>query len=374
MTTDRSITPEHGSSAQKSIWHCIRMLAPFKKVEITENLPYPEADVISGEEQFYRFIKKIYLEMYEDPEEFLVPVKPYDEYLKTAVLKQGAEKAHYNDSRESSLRNTFQQAILFYAKFFYELGLKSEGLRQNDNALVISAQRLNEVYSSLEWTHLRKGNQARYEVLRKFGLEMEQDNEIAYIRNRHYPDMFLGLWVLTSAQESPYKYMNYLRLDYMGYYRKSPGIQDIIETLDDEHGRIILKVQDVLKNLDVRVKVKPLRSITSDFKWKVEYTLRGKSILGFYAAPGELTMCIYFNQPQNIEVFSKQLMGTDPDLFRWLSGKIPERLCKCRNNRRIMIGDQKRRICGLSNRAEINNPSERDAENCIRVIKMFRKL
>lgn len=373
MKYDRNNT-EHGSFAQKSIWHCIRMLAPLHKVVIRDNTSFPEVDLLLGQEQFYSFIKGIYEKMYEDPTRFLVPTAAYDEYIKTAKTTKGAEKAHYTDTKECGLRNTFQQAILFYAKFFYELGLKAEGLRNSDYALIITRSELEEVHKLLEGTHLRQGNQGRYTVLKEQGIETEQTDEICYIYNKEQPKMFLGLWVFCSAPQNAYKYMNYLRLDYQGCQRKAPDIQDIVDTLDEDHGRVILKVQGILINLDVKIKVKPPRSIASGFKWKVEYSHKGKSVFGFYAAPGELMLCIYFNSAQNITEVAKQLQECDGALFQWFAEKIPERLCKCPNNRRVAIGNEKRRICGLSNRAEVKNPEEIDVDNCIRVLKLFRKL
>ena len=41
----------HGSSAQKSIWHCLSMLAPFGAADADGN-DFKEADVIDGEKNF----------------------------------------------------------------------------------------------------------------------------------------------------------------------------------------------------------------------------------------------------------------------------------------------------------------------------------
>ncbi|MDP4089416.1 MAG: hypothetical protein Q8930_09140 [Bacillota bacterium] len=364
----------HCSSAHKSIRHCIGMLAPFKSVKISQEIPFSQDDIFFGEEQFYEFIKNLYLKMYEDPEKFQVPTAPYDEYMKTARLKKGIEKAHYTDGRECNLRNTFQQAIQFYARFFYELGLKAEEIRESDYALVISKLKLDEVYASLEVTHLRKENPYRYEVLKDFGIEIRQADDFCFITSRYYPRMFIGLWVLCAVPESKYKYMNYLRLDYRGYYRSCPEIEDIIKTLDKNHGEIISEIQEILLDLKLKVKVKPLRNITSGSRWKVEYSGKGKSVFGFYADQGNLMLCIYFNSAQNISELCRVLEESEPVLFHWLSSKFPERLCACPNNRRITLGEEKRRICGLSNRAEITNPDEADVKNSIKVMKLFRNL
>ena len=90
------------------------MLAPFA----------PSAEHKEGQEQFYQLMVSIYHGMYESPETYLVFPAPYEAYLqKRQNTKKGKEKEHATDARESTLRNTFQQAIQFYASYFYHLGL-----------------------------------------------------------------------------------------------------------------------------------------------------------------------------------------------------------------------------------------------------------
>lgn len=83
-------------------------------------------------------------------------------------------------------------------------------------------------------------------------------------------------------------------------------------------------------------------------------------------------ICIYFYSHLNIAYMSKRLQEENYDLYQWYKSKFPERLCKCRYNRRVQFGEEYRRICGFSNRAEIKNPTDQDLNNSIEVIKLFR--
>lgn len=127
-----------------------------------------------------------------------------------------------------------------------------------------------------------------------------------------------------------------------------------------------------MSGMKVKTKIKPLRGIVSDFKWKVEYSCKGKNIWGFYADHEYFMLCIYFNHFQNITEFAKILYDEDRNLFQWFRNQFPERLCKCPNNRRVYFGDEPRRICGLSNRAEIVNPNDDDVEKALYLFKRMR--
>jgi hypothetical protein len=151
-----------------------------------------------------------------------------------------------------------------------------------------------------------------------------------------------------------------------------PDIDDVMLTMTDEHAKYVKLIEKSFECQKVKYKVKPLRNITSSYEWKIEYTLKGKSFFGFYAEPDYLTLCIYFNNAKNITEFSSKLESIDINIFNWFCSKFPERLCKCPNNRIVAFGDEKRRICGLSNRAEIINPNDKDVENSIFIMRMFR--
>ena len=89
----------HPSSPHLSIWHSRHMLAGFHEVdEQVEGLCSEE--IRKGEKDFHDFVCRMYDEMYKEPETFLIPVGPYDEYLKKAPPRQGAEKEHYTDTKE----------------------------------------------------------------------------------------------------------------------------------------------------------------------------------------------------------------------------------------------------------------------------------
>lgn len=85
-------------------------------------------------------------------------------------------------------------------------------------------------------------------------------------------------------------------------------------------------------------------------------------------------LCIYFNHFQNINGFAKVLYEEDYDLLQWFEKQFPERLCACPNNRRVYFGGEPRRICGLSNRAEIVNPDDQDMDRAFYVLRKYRNI
>lgn len=89
---------------------------------------------------------------------------------------------------------------------------------------------------------------------------------------------------------------------------------------------------------------------------------------------GYFMLCIHFNDFQNITDFARILYQEDRELFQWFREQFPERLCRCPNNRRVYLGDEPRRICGLSSRAEIVNPDDRDMDRAIYVLRKFRNI
>ncbi len=360
------------STAQKSIMHCINMLAPYQRVAIDGSLKFSLEDIFAAEEEFYRFMKELYTDMYDSPGKYLIPTAAYDEYKKTLKQKAGIEKMHYTDGKECNLRNTFQQAIQFYPGFFYQLGLYAKEIRESDYALVIARSDLDEVKHLVEWKHIYKENSRRYEVINSSGIEIRQESDKCYIRNKNYKKMFLGLYILCKAPDSKYKYMNYLRLDYNGFHRAMPGIEDIKMTLTKEHAGIINSIQNAVDSMKLKIRVKPLRNITSGSRWKVEYLLKNKNVFGFYAEPDYLMLCLYFNHVDHINEMSRRLEESDQELFQWFCSKFPERLCKCPSNRWAKFGTVRRRICGLSCRAEIENPDQLDVKNSILILKLFR--
>ncbi len=358
-------------SVHKSILHSLQMLASLKPIQV-QGEEKSQRDFWDGQIEFYEFIEELYCRMLSNPDKYLIPSMDYDAYMQTDKAKKRGEKEHFTDTKECKLRNTFQQAIQFYAKFFYNIGEGAEFIDQNDYSLVISKSVYEQVKESMMWTHIYKGNEQRYQRIRELGITIKEDDEYCSISCKRYPKMFLGLWLLCKAKESKYKYLNYLRVDYQGIIKETPELEDIVETLHERHQYIISQIQQLLDGVKVNIKIKPFNTITSRSKWKVEYQYKGKNILGFYAEPDFFMLCIYFNNPQNITDMSKRLQEDNNDLYEWYRTKFPERLCKCRYNRRVQFGEESRRICGFSNRAEIVNPDSRDLINSIKVIKLFR--
>lgn len=352
--------------AQLSVKHCLDMLAPFDGTDRQSE---------EGQLQFYQFMTSIYREMYKEPEAYMVFPAPYEEYI---IRKTGSagkkEKEHGSDSRESTLRNTFQQAIQFYASYFYHLGTACSGIDERSGALMISKEAYLNVLDKMNRIHGSKYNAARYEVLTGLGIQIYENSDVVYVGHKTNKSMMQGLLYLCGVQESKYKWMNYLRLDYKNAYSPAPSIDDICKTLSDESAESVRRLEANLKGMKIRTKVKPLRGIVSDFKWKVEYSYKGKNICGFYADNEYFMLCIYFNHFQNISEFAKALYEEDLNLFQWYENQFPERLCKCPSNRRVYFGESSRRICGLSNRAEIVNPDREDLEKALYILRKYRKI
>ncbi len=354
--------------AKRSVKHCLDMLAPFEASGALEE---------TGQRQFYQFMISIYQGMYEKPEEYLVFPAPYEEYLacsRQRKMQRKKEKEHITDSRESTLRNTFQQAIQFYATYLYHMGLNCSGLDQHTGALVISKEKYADVLARMNRIHDSKYNAQRYQVLSKLGMQTcEKDDAVHMIHEKHRQAM-AGLLYLCNAPDSKYRWMNFLRLDYKNAYAPIPTVEDICRTLSARSRAAVKKLEECLAGMRVKAKIRPLRGIVSDFKWKVEYSCKGKSICGFYGDSESFMLCIYFNHFENINEFARLLQEEDQDLFLWFKDQFPERLCKCPNNRRVYFAGEPRRICGLSNRAEVVNPSDEDMEKALYILRKYREI
>lgn len=291
--------------AQRSIRHCIDMIAPFD---------LPDQQEEGGQLQFYQFMYSLYREMYQRPEEYMVFPKPYEEYmakLKEQTAQRKKEKEHVTNARESTLRNTFQQAIQFYASYLYRIGVKSKGIDRETGSLMIRKEDYFEVMEQMNRIHESQYNAERYEVLAKDGIRVSESGDTVYIVHREYPRMMEGITYLCKAPDSKYKWMNFLRLDFKNAYSPIPTVNDICKTLSARSSEAVRKLEDNLSGMSVKTKIKPLRGIVSDFKWKVEYAYKGKNICGFYADHEYFMICIYFNHFQNINEFAKVLYEED---------------------------------------------------------------
>lgn len=236
---------------------------------------------------------------------------------------------------------------------------------------MISRQNFDNVMKSFSRSRVYKENEFRFRAILDHGLQISETGGKYYITSRNHPKMFLGLWVLCNAPESKYKYMNYLRLDYKGYYRAMPEIDDVKLTMKEEHARYVDRICGAFKGQKIKYKIKPLKHITSGFEWKIDFTLRGRNIFGFYAEPDYFKLCIYFRDAENITELGEKLRAYDIELFNWFCSKLPERLCRCPNNRVVIFGNIEKRICGMFNRAEIEDPNDNDIANSIVVLEMF---
>lgn len=354
--------------AQRSIKHCLDMIAPFETTDEQREV---------GQVQVYEFIVSIYQRMYEKPEDYLVFPVPYEEYIikrKQKDIEKKKEKEHISDSRETTLRNTFQQAIQFYALYFYNIGLKCKGIDEESGTLVIFKEEYASVLEQMNRIHESQYNAERYEVLTRLGIQVYKNVETVQIVHKKYRHAMKGLLYLCQAPDSKCKWMNFLRMDYKNAYAPIPKVDDICKTLPPKSVEAVKKLEEQLSGMKIKAKIRPLRGIVSDFKWKVEYSYKSKNICGFYADNEYFMLCIYFNRAENISEFSKTLQEEDSELFQWFKNQFPERLCKCRSNRRVYFGDESRRICGLSNRAEIVNPGGEDIEKALYILRKYRNI
>lgn len=352
--------------AQCSVRHCLDMIASFEATEEQKE---------KGQLEFYQFMVSIYQEMYERPEDYMVFPIPYEAYRERARLKpMKKEKEHTSDSRESTLRNTIQQAIQFYATYFYNVGLRCTGIDEHSGALIISRSEYMDVIHIMSRIHESKYNIARYEVLERLGIRICERGDDVYIGHEEYTQAMEGLLYLCKAPESKYKWMNFLRLDYKNAYLPTLTVEDICKTLSVHSTGIVRKLEENLAGMKIKARIKPLRGIVSDFRWKVEYSHKGKNICGFYADMEYFMLCLYFNNFQNITEFAKVLYEQDRELFDWFKKQFPERLCKCPSNRRVYFANEPCRICGLFNKAEIVNPDEDDVGRALHILRTYRKL
>ena len=179
--------------AKRSIKHCLDMLAPFEASGALEE---------TGQRQFYQFMVSIYQGMYEKPEDYLVFPAPYEEYLarsRQREMQRKKEKEHITDSRESTLRNTFQQAIQFYATYFYYMGLDCSGLDQHTGALVISREKYADVLDRMNRIHDSKYNAQRYQVLSKLGMQTCEKDDAVHMIHEEQRQAMAGLLYLCKA-------------------------------------------------------------------------------------------------------------------------------------------------------------------------------
>jgi hypothetical protein len=363
---------EHESTAKNALWHCLKMLSDFEVVHVEVD-GFNKEDVVAGEKDFYQFIKKLYENIFTNPEKYAVSSEEYEKYIKSInVFKDIAENNHVDEKvnvKEGKLRLAFISSIHFFPDFLYMLGLASEGIHKNDYAIIVSKSKYDAILKKLDTANIRKENNQRLQALFDMGISITETKEKYILMCKKYTKMFLGLRVLCAAPENDFKYTNYLRLTYKGFNGITPQIEDIKMTLTKEHSGILSAILKSLDNPKMKVKIYPLNSITPNHKWKVEYILNSKRVLEFYAGPAYLCLHIFFKDTEVLTETIKILYEDAPDLFYWLDDKFKEKLCSCPRNTSVMFGDKKKRICGSTNQVEIVNPNENDAKNCIALME-----
>lgn len=364
----------HASTAQNSIMHCLQMLADFEAVDVNID-GFDEQSVTSGQSDFYAFMKKLYLDLYEHPEQYAVPTAAYDAYMRTVdpdeyYATNGHKKT---DGKEGRLRQEFQDAIAFYPDYFYQLGLAADTVCTETYALVLSKAKYKAVLQALDDLHKGKENAQRTHALANLGIAVTERDEAYDISCIQHPKLFLGLRVLCVQPENPYKYMNYLRLDFKGYQGRIPAIEDILRTMDEEHAAVLCPLVASLDHPKMKTKLHPLKSITSNHKWKVEYVLNSKRVFEFYAGPAYLVIHIFFRDTESLTSAVQSIYATDPAFFAWLDGRFKEKLCDCPRNKTVQFGDHQKRICSSTNQVEIMNPNQDDMERSIELIKILNR-
>lgn len=359
---------EFPSLTHRSIWQAAMSLAPFREV-IPQELSQTEADALChGEASFHRFVTDMYGDMYRYPEAYGIPVGEYDVYMNG---RERRRLGHKGDPKESRLRNQFQQAIQFYPKFLFELGM--HGVVEGDAGINFAAAILDDLINRHNLRLIRGTQEQRLAALERLGMIERRSDGRVYLRNKQYPWMFTALTALARANREKLALTHVLRCDFRGLQKGfKPGLEDAISILPEAFRRTVLQMDEVMQSIGAKITVQPLKNTTLYSPWKVSYTQQGKSIYGFHAEPQRLEVYLYFNRPENITGVAFLLKAEDSRIYDWFSEHIPIRECRCPNNRLVDIGGEKRRICGLMNRLEVENPDALDLEYLKRIIDMNR--
>jgi len=369
----------HNSPAQKSIWYCSMMLAKFEEVKVSID-GFDNKSVIKGEKEFYTFMKTLYQDMYANPDTYAIPAEEYVEYIKSIDVEKVFANSHKGNAKESKLRNRFLQAIQFYQDYFWKLGLAADEICNAQYELVISKAKYSSVLKSLDNPNIKNENKQRLNALSARGIMVNENNKKIYITCGEAPKMFLGLRVLLTVPESKYKTenkfkrLNYLRLDYKGYYRPMPEIEDVKPTMKKEQSDILTLLLSLFDNFKTRYALYPMAGILPFNKWKIDYWLgNNKRIFGAYASPDFLSFRISFKTPENLIRIINILEKNDLKLFEWFRDNIKEVFHDCPRNKIIMFGNQEKHLCCGSSGGtlEIVNPDKSDVKNIVALVKVI---
>lgn len=357
------------SATHKSIWHSALFLASFYEA-VPANLSAGEtANLLEGERNLYRFIKDLYSDMYNNPGLYYLPVGEYDRYMNGRERK---DLHHKNDQKESSLRNKFQQPIQFYQKFLFEIGTRSEADYSTFN-LNIHKSDFHDIYRDMKLSKVRGEEEKLAKALNNLGLEIiEKAADKIHVANMKYPKMLLALSALCRSSNKKYTLTNFLRCDFRGLINGfKPRFEDTLAVLSQDLKENAVELNKFMQGLNCKASIEPLKNITLYSKWKVNYSLDGKSVFSFCSDINSLELFAYFNHHENISRMGYILKDKSIELYNWFYEKMPARTCSCRNNNLVDIGGQKKRICGLMNRLDVGNPTINDLKNIENVIGTY---
>lgn len=315
--------------SQKSILNVINMLVEFKEVEVNEIKEFDMKDILEGEKDFYLFMKELYIKMYNNPESYYIPLKQYDNYINGRFMN----KDKRNDSKESKLRNTVKQSIEFYQKFFYEMALLSE-FNKNEYSFIISKDNYNILMEKLNFPNIKNKQAYRINKIIDYGVEIQSFNENIVIKSLKYKKAFLGLWILTSVPLSRHKYIDYLRIDYKGIYKRALNINDVKDIASSNNKEIINLIYNKMKELKAKTKIKPLSSTVLGSTCKVDYLYNNKSILKYNVCNEYFKLTIIKEDEENNKVSYE-----NPDIFMVEKQlKLIENFVKIKKNKVSNLG------------------------------------
>lgn len=206
-------------------------------------------------------------------------------------------------------------------------------------------------------------------VLERLGMTILKVNERFILGNSKYPGMFTALNALANAGRGNWALTHVLRCDFRGLNKGfKPGLDDVLAVLPEKLRESILAMDEFMGSHQGKMTVQPLKNTTLYSPWKVSYTRDGRSIYGFHVEPQRLEVYIYLNHHENVSRVGYRLKEETEQLYGWFYEHIPSRECRCPNNRRVDIGGQAKRICGLMNRLEAINPDQMTVERLKQII------
>lgn len=360
---------EFPSTVHKSIWHAAVFMSPFCEVIPPGLKKNEEDDLREGEKNFYSFILDLYSHMYNNPNNYYIPIEHYDNYMKNRKSKK---LHHKGDPKESNLRNKFQQSVQFYQKLLFGIGANAE-LDVDSFNLCMDKSLYFSILKKLNLSKIRGEEEMRAASLSYIGLEILKSEDKVVISNSKYPKMLIALSALCKSDNKKYAFTNFLRCDFRGLNKSyKPGLDDVISILPKNLKQIVTDMDEFIQNLNCKFSVQPLKNTTLHNKWKVSYNKNGKSVYAFHSDIESLVTFLYFNYHENISRIGYELKKEPDLLYTWYYDRIPASQCSCVNSKLVDIGGQKKRICGLMNRLEVTNPVMDDLEKMKKVLEIYQ--